>query len=788
MDVSGVRRCARLGASAIRRLTGAVVCAAALMGVLAAFAPSRSLAAECKNEAIREQQGATYLPECRAYEMVSPLGSAPGSEGRGERIAAADGERYLYYSQYPYPGEKSDGQFLLSTRGETGWSTESITPPQGGVNSTNLFACSPSVLGSVDLTSDVLVDGVQEEAHRYCEGDVPELVPGEPRGVANLFLQREFGGAYQLLDMPPAGAAAANAALEDATPDLSDVVFSEPAQLIPEALGNYAINLYEWGGGGLHVVTVLPSKAVVEGVLADGSRNLEAGFPEGVIYNGAASERRALSEDGETVFFYAEGNLYARENATQEQAKHGECSAEEPGKACTVEVDKAAAKASGASGHGLFYAANAGGDRVFFTDESALTPGAGAGPGAPDLYEYDLATRTLNDLTPSATSPADVEGVVNVSQDGGYVYFVARAVLSGEQKNEYGAKAIAGQPNLYVRHAGLTTYIATLNEGDFRTWGDVFKKGERNGDVSKSRVSANGEYLAFDSSGRLTGAASCGSDCQEIFLYHAADNSLACASCAARGVTPTAGAELQGEYKALISGGPYLESQQVLSNGEVIFESAQPLVARVTDGATNVYEYDHGEVSLISSGTGAGPSLYAGMSGNGSNVFFSTGQGLVASDTDNAPSVYDARVDGGFPAGAATGGAAGPCEEAIACRPPGAEPPVEALGASAVFNGPKDLTPSEGSLPEPTSGAVHQKGSQSHARKRRHGAARRRKLRRALKRCERRPKPERKDCRRRAKRRFAKRRHTHKNGARHRRPRSQGSGARGNGHGKGTVR
>jgi hypothetical protein len=37
------------------------------------------------------------------------------------------------------------------------------------------------------------------------------------------------------------------------------------------------------------------------------------------------------------------------------------------------------------------------------------------------------------------------------------------------------------------------------------------------------------------------------------------------------------------------------------------------------------------------------------ISPDGSDIFFDTTQGLVPQDTDGAPDVYDARVDGGFP-------------------------------------------------------------------------------------------------------------------------------------------
>ena len=48
-----------------------------------------------------------------------------------------------------------------------------------------------------------------------------------------------------------------------------------------------------------------------------------------------------------------------------------------------------------------------------------------------------------------------MQGVVQISEDGSYVYFVAEGTLA--------AGAVAGEPNLYVSHDGGTpVFIATL--------------------------------------------------------------------------------------------------------------------------------------------------------------------------------------------------------------------------------------------------------------------------------------------------------------------------------------
>ena len=99
---------------------------------------------------------------------------------------------------------------------------------------------------------------------------------------------------------------------------------------------------------------------------------------------------------------------------------------------------------------------------------------------AANLYEYDLETGKLSDLTGEATDStgegAAVQGVVQISEDGSYVYFVAEGALA--------AGATAGQPNLYVSHEdGVPVFIATLavDEGDWHA-------GSMRGKVVRSKI------------------------------------------------------------------------------------------------------------------------------------------------------------------------------------------------------------------------------------------------------------------------------------------------------------
>ena len=88
----------------------------------------------------------------------------------------------------------------------------------------------------------------------------------------------------------------------------------------------------------------------------------------------------------------------------------------------------------------------------------------------------------LHDLTVDDvdSAGAGVLGLVTASEDGTYVYFVAEGELTSE-KNAEGEEAVTGQPNLYLTHAGVVTFIATLASSVGRIitkiiWKTVMKK------------------------------------------------------------------------------------------------------------------------------------------------------------------------------------------------------------------------------------------------------------------------------------------------------------------------
>ena len=244
--------------------------------------------------------------------------------------------------------------------------------------------------------------------------------------------------------------------------------------------------MYEWSAGQspsapLSLISLLPAEHGEEAVAASpalGSENRVAG---------------AVSDDGSRVVWHsnATGHLYLRDVVRGQ----------------TVQLDVAQVKVKVGPAP-VFQAASSDGSRVLFTDEQPLLSGSGRGSG--DLYECEMVEGPgglgceLHDLTPKVGSEeAEVVGsVLGASRDGSWVYFVADGKLAPGAEHgtcaSSGSTTAAESCDLYVRHAGETRLVAVLSGADYPDW-----KRELEGHLS--RVSGDGEWLAFMSERSLTG-------------------------------------------------------------------------------------------------------------------------------------------------------------------------------------------------------------------------------------------------------------------------------------------
>ncbi len=650
------------------------------------------------------------LPDGRGYELVSPsrknsaevaIPSVAGGLFANERpvrinAAAGSGEALTYTSWTSFgdpEGGPSASQYL-SKRGPGGWGTENVSPFG--------FAQDPLELPYRGFAPDLRFG-----AFAMSE---PALTGEAQEGFENLYLRDNESGELQALTIEapaPGEGEGFCTGYAGASSDGQRAFFAAKGAMAGAPAGK-GFSLYEWSGEAgasqLNLVSVFPDGSPAPPVKAPEAPGNGTGFGAsgGNCTMGQAFVYHAVSEDGSVAFWSYAGDyktskepLFARIDATE-----------------TIQLDAVFSEAGkkappGPPGGGTFWAATGDGSKAFFTAPGKLTPNAAA---SNQLFRYDTVARTLTNLTPGTADPA-IEGVIGVSEDGAYAYFVAAAALSGEEENAAGQKAKAGANNLYLYHDGEgVRFIAALSDLDEGSWETIPYK-------RTARVSADGRHLAFLTietqalSGFDNRIAPPAEHCQPIqennlegdprcaqaYLYDAEAESLVCASCNPAGSRPAGPTELP-TWSNPNEGPRYLSDD----GSRLYFESRDVLSAADDNGRRDVYQLERegtgscseespefalasgGCLSLISSGASTDESYLLDASANGRDVFFSSREPLTGWDENENYDVYDARVGGGFPEPLPPP----PICEGEGCKAPPLAPPAAAVPATNAFVGP----------------------------------------------------------------------------------------------------
>jgi hypothetical protein len=662
--------------------------ALALLVVLLAL-PGSALAESCPNAAFRNGPSAA-LPDCRAYELVTPAlknGGVLEVDDTDRYGIAADGESVRLASDSGLAGAESLRGLLpfalySAQRGASGWTTVSLDPPGSqfmidtGISS-NL---NPSPLGDRTLWLMRGRSQAENSVGLYLVGPSggpppvevgPALPPTAPDGLPLDAHESGYVGA----GIKPVGVSAdgsravfylideeAAAFWSFAPPTLAEYVRGDGALLEYVGTGNSEPLPVGVGNDG-KFVDECPVQALGGTRHNDPTSNV---FSPGQ-HDSYGWMQNAISVDGETVFFtdqckyqvfarIANGGPGAHTVAISEPTK-SECAA------CA-----AFAEAEGMTGTASFDGASEDGSKVFFTRD---------GETGDNLYEYELdapegermVNVTAGDGTVSKPSP-ELRGVVQVSPDGSHVYFVAGGVLT-HTPSYAGLSAQPGANNLYLyeRDAeypeGRTVFIAALSPEDDGLWGS---------EGIGSNVTPDGRYLVLVSHALLTPDDS--NPQAQVFEYDAQANTMVRVSIGQDGYNDDGNAAearppqiayprgYATVYSPAYSPGAYAGSLTVSADGSyVFFESPLGLTPQALNNASlsgepgfagNVYEYHAGSVYLISDGQDTNSASHGsaldGADLSGRDVFFSTVDRLVAQDTDTNVDVYDARIDGGFPA------------------------------------------------------------------------------------------------------------------------------------------
>ncbi|HEV3093612.1 MAG TPA: hypothetical protein VGY30_03760 [Solirubrobacteraceae bacterium] len=588
----------------------------------------------CPNAAFRAGGLSEGLPDCRAYEKVSPLdknGSDIGGRGFYATRASVDGDRASFIASTGFgdtTGSGANGSVTyIASRGSNGWSFNAVTPPSPLTSVQTLENTTVFEGFSSDLQS-ALVYGFQ-------------LVGGASgTGSENFYHEDLANGGLETATLNTSGSPVC---LEPkcwdgtlagyASNDVSVITFQTREKITPEK--TTGMTLYAWEHGAVHVAGVLPDGSLPAG----GSESAGGAGGYGAYAPVAAND--SVSSDGSRILFVSpvEGSgsrqLYMRKKGTS-----------------TVWLSRPWISPSVEPEGVKLQAASPDGTKVLFTSR---TPLLGSDPNNAEvgLYLYtDTAENAESEakltfiarLDVRTSNPSEKEaGVTAMNGDASHIYIANPTPSPGlPEKGEY------LWDNGTLHHILNTPIVPeqALSRG--------LQPGEPQ--VDEVRVSADGRRLAFLSAALANPAP--GQDSggnQAMYLYDEGTEKVRCVSCPPNGAPMTA--PVYTEPEALLPGlvapqGYPFAPRWFSSDGRfVFFSSKDALVPQDTNGLADVYEYDAdtGQIKLLSSGTGENGSWFEEASANGSDAFFLTSQKLTGWDTDRLTDLYDVRIDGGLP-------------------------------------------------------------------------------------------------------------------------------------------
>ena len=692
------------------------------------FAPAAPAA--CAEEGTRggllgaRSGAAAFLPDCRAYELVSPVEKNNAdimppftSDNRPAALeeSSLDGDRMTYSTQTAFAepeGAPWSSQYIAARRAGAAWVSHSISSPREHL--------------LVKATKQAAAE-FQAFSPSLCEGWLrtfadPRLTPDAIEGNLNLYRRsdEECGGlSYEAITTrefePPhvkpgpnllelqgfaADGRRAIYSINDTLPRTDPEAPAEPSECVAGEAGKCKPRLYSQSAAeGTRYVCTLPGGGHTP---AD---SCGAGtYVPGTVHR-LSSVQNAISADGSRIFWSTpapgEGAIYMRDSKGTTEGGDDE----------TTAVSEEGEALSGTSKSRFVCAAADGTKAVYLTGT--------------DLYEF-YPDGEGGGLTHEIAS--GVVGVAGCSQDAATIYFASTGEEPGGEPTEPNSEEklpVAGEPNLYLckasavhGEAGSYAFVGTLSEADRVGAGPLAAEPEKR----LSRVTGSGGALTFMSRASLTGFdnadASTGEADMEIFVYEAGSEQLACASCNPTDSRPMGAPDhrpWEGENAprsaAWIPGWEtVLYAPQVFSeNGlRLSFEASDRLVARDTDGHTDVYQWEApgegdctassasyvpangGCIDLISSGQADRDVELRDASPTGEDVFFATQTSLLPQD-NGLVDIYDARVGGGLPVPQTPPPG---CEgEACQSPPPAPEAPT---AASEAVRGPGNAKPPRG--------------------------------------------------------------------------------------------
>jgi len=689
----------------------------------------------CENQALRQEQSTTFLPDCRAYEMVTPPDKNLGSVEENGVLAgynvALDGSSVAFCNPYLF-GEPA-GQMIgtcapyVSKRGTDRWATTQPFPRSCVLDTTGV-----GIIGQIYffLSPDHSAAALVRPETTSCQ--LPPLASGQP-SYANLYRDDFTTDPFTYTPLTTNTDTKNNYFAEPlgGSDDFSHMVYTSNRNETPDSPsgGGEFLKVYEWAQQG-EVGCAEPAGCLRLASKKPNGESFEtdSNYPD-AFEEGDSEPNRATSTDGSHIFFQnpagepgsrnpgqcsATCDLYLRENgATTIHVSASEC---------TVEC-------GGANNADRFKWATPSGEEAFFiscaklTDESAPDVSCGkevgiswgTGRKGSKLYRWDenappghhLVDLTVDHEPADGVQPATGGelGLLGASDDGNTAFFTTPGqIVAGAPLNTPGSKIYrwrwdGGSPTV--------EYLGSFNPANGNERDEVAKPT----DLSQRWVTPDGKYLLLETTNRLDPIADRDTD-RDVYRWDEAGGWL-CASCQLPGVSSAGDSTVLETYGGTVTNsfirgslGGGAQRMAMSDDGRVFFQTPDPLVPGDVNGEAgcpsvhlaypkvyaceDVYEWNDGTVSLVSDGTGAEKTVLIGTTPSGNDVFFYSRRNLVGWDTDNGVDIYDAHSGGGYPEPPPQPPG---CEGAEQCHPAGTAAPNVTGAGTAVFEGPGNPAP-----------------------------------------------------------------------------------------------
>jgi hypothetical protein len=652
-------------------------------------APAIEAQSVCGNERFRRGLSG-HLPDCRAYEQISPINKEGAQEALKYgvittvgTIPGEDGNHFMFMSESTRwgtgPGAGQSPYFFSRT--PSGWLMTAGSPqPETGFDKYEPQVFDPNV--TQFGFSSQWTTGARH---------------GEEGGVASPNVELKAGpagGPYVTISQPiPRKDLSNGGGLVAASEDFSTmIVGAEDHNLTGHPTGTVTgEDLYEYWDGVLRQTNVDSKGVTIGSCGAKIVKGYEASS------DGTPESAHAVSFDGSRVFFEAISNANCQE-PSHLYMREGHA-------ARTLDI-----------GQYRFAGANRQGSQVLLEKH---------GSQAREFSLYDAETASLKQIfTIVNESTSGVEFHAALSRDFSAIYFSSAAQLTPEAP-PVAPDAVTGlySQNFYRYNISTQTMRFVVQVAP------PFEPGLSEGLGSEQmEVSKDGRFLYFISPlvGGLPGGApvlrSDGSEgpvaSEQLYRYDSSEDMVACVSCASP-FDPApklglynSGGSIGSEWR--VGGQP--ERSFVSSNGDyAFFETPSALVSEDINGETpptvendatrlngspsnDIYQWRRqgidgcsrlqGCVNLITPGTDGYLVSLLGTGAEGKDIFFYTSSQLLSQDNDSAGDFYDARVAGGIPEAIK----AIECEGDACLNPSTA--PIDTTPASLSFSGPGNLSPS----------------------------------------------------------------------------------------------